>query len=130
MSEMELPTSKGKEEVWNAELRQWLSAVRLGDGVTLSPPSLCRDKKHLFEVLTQLNLEGINPEDVVVVCEVGSKLYNLSLPTSDSDYIVIFRHPTDALLSSVRSLKVTLYCCRGEHCKPHCKSRKHKIAEG
>lgn len=103
--------------MWSTELGQWLSDVRLGDGVALSAaPSLCEaDEQRLSELLSQLKLAGIQPQDVLVVCEVGSKLYNLSLPTSDSDYIVIFRHPTTAILTSVRSLKVCCIACIGSY---------------
>ena len=104
----ELPGGE-EREMWTSELGQWLTDVRL-KGASLSvPPSLSApDELRLSELLGQLKLDGIDPQDVLVVCEVGSKLYNLSLPTSDSDYIVIFHHPTAAILSSVRSLKVTL----------------------
>lgn len=114
LCDAELPAGEGKE-VWSTALGQWLSNVRLGDGVALSvPPSLCEaDEQRLSELLSQLRLGGIHPQDVVVVCEVGSKLYNLSLPTSDSDYIVIFHHPTAAILTSVRSLKVCGIACIG-----------------
>lgn len=103
----ELP--HGERKVWSIELGQWLSDVRLSDELALAlAPSLCKvQEQRLSELLSQLKLGGIRPQDVVLVCEVGSKLYNLSLPTSDSDYIVIFRHPTSAILSSVQSLKVT-----------------------
>jgi hypothetical protein len=112
LCELPLPSGNSKE-MWTTELGQWLTEVRLGEGVALSAlPSLCEvDENRLSQLLTQLNLGGIDAQDVLVVCEVGSRLYNLSLPTSDSDYIVIFRHPTAAILSSVHSLKVSGVVC-------------------
>ena len=107
LSEAQLPDCKEKD-AWSPELGQWLAAVRLGSGASPSPHLSEEDTLRLRELLKDLKLSGIHPEDVLVVCEVGSKLYNLALPTSDSDYIVIFRHPTSAILSSVRSLRVSV----------------------
>lgn len=96
-------------ELWTPELGKWLADVRL-DGASLSPPSPLSDgdKQCLSELLKGLKVTGIEPEQILVVCEAGSKLYNLALPTSDSDYIIIFQHPTNAILSSLNSLKVSL----------------------
>lgn len=94
-------------ELWTPKLGEWLSSVRL-DGVTLSPsvdPGES-DKQRLTSLLKDIGMAGIPPCDVLAVCEAGSRLYNLALPTSDSDYIVIYRHPTQKLISSCRSLKV------------------------
>ena len=50
---------------------------------------------------------SIPPSDVLAVCEAGSRLYDLALPTSDTDYIVIYRHSTQHLISSPNSVKVS-----------------------
>jgi len=56
----------------------------------------------------------IPPSDVLAVCEAGSRLYDLALPTSDTDYIVIYRHSTQQLISTHKSIKVrqlyAMYC--------------------
>ena len=94
-------------DLWTPELGAWLSSVRL-DGVTLSPPvdPAESDKQRLASLLKDIGMSSIPPCDVLAVCEAGSRLYNLALPTSDTDYIVIYRHPTQQLISSCRSLKV------------------------
>ena len=97
----------GRGDPWTPELGAWLSAARL-DGVTLSPPvdPTESDKQRLAVLLKDIGMASISPSDVLAVCEAGSRLYNLALPTSDTDYIVIYRHPTQQLISSCRSLKV------------------------
>lgn len=106
LSEKGLPTG-GTSEVWSDELGQKLAEIIM-DGVVLAIPSTLSDSDHLklSNLLPSLNLAGIAPADVLVVCEAGSRLYNLALPTSDVDYIVIFRHPTTTIISSVLPLKV------------------------
>lgn len=97
----------GSEEPWTAELGQWLADVSLcGTPLPALPPLLSDSRQRLSELFASLKLSGFEPEQVLVVCEAGSKLYNLSLPTSDTDYIIIFQHPTYAILSSLNPLKV------------------------
>ena len=89
------------------EVGEWLAAVRM-DGVDLTEverphPS---DHQRLANLMESIGVKGIDPAQVLVVAEAGSHLYNLSLPTSDTDYIVIYRHPTETLISSISILKV------------------------
>ena len=89
------------------DLGEWLAAVRL-DGVgliKLAQPSLV-DQERLAKLLNSIGVGGIEPTNILVAAEAGSHLYNLTLPTSDTDYIIIYRHPTHALISSVNYLKV------------------------
>ena len=37
----------------------------------------------------------MTPEDVLVVARAGSHMYGLATPTSDTDYIIVFREPTE-----------------------------------
>ena len=98
------------EEIWTAELGKWLTDVRMGSATLSLPPRLPDEERSvLLDLFSRLELHGVEPEQVLVVCEAGSKLYNLSLPTSDSDYIIIFQHPTEAILSSLNPLKVSVY---------------------
>lgn len=75
----------------------------------------------------------MTPENILVVAEAGSHMYGLATPTSDTDYIIVFRQPTEvtnnhvywvmskilvsclpfqSIISSYRSLKVNgIYTC-------------------
>lgn len=89
------------ESLWTPELGQWLARVRL-NGVTVKTPSPMSetDELRVSELLCSLNMGKIAAIDVLMVCLAGSRLYNLSLPSSDKDYIVVFRRPTVDLVSS------------------------------
>ena len=94
-------------EPWSAKLGEWLAVVRMGGAPPSLPPLLpVEHEQQLSGLFASLKLTGLDPRQVLVVCEAGSKLYNLSLPTSDSDYIIIFQHSTTAILSSLDPLKV------------------------
>jgi len=53
-------------------------------------------------------LADINPDNVIVLAEAGSKMYGLSTPTSDTDYIIVYRNRTEDIISTMSSLKVSL----------------------
>ena len=101
--------SKGSVELQRLqlELEKWLVEIRM-DGLHLvTPPGPCdEDKQRLSELLQGIKLNAVEPNHMLAVIEAGSRLYNLALPTSDTDYILIFRHPITAVLSSGTSLKV------------------------
>ena len=40
----------------------------------------------------------MDPANVLVLAEAGSHMYGLSTPTSDTDYIIVYRQPTKVLL--------------------------------
>lgn len=85
----------------------WLSAMRL-DSICLTEvvkPSVA-DHDRLAKMMESIGVSGIDPAHILVAAKAGSHLYNLTLPTSDTDYIVIYRHPTEDLISSVTHLKV------------------------
>lgn len=101
------PAVSGASSESMKEVGEWLAAVRM-DGVDLTEverphPS---DHQRLANLMESIGVKGIDPAQVLVVAEAGSHLYNLSLPTSDTDYIVIYRHPTETLISSISILKV------------------------
>ena len=90
------------------EVGDWMATVRMdGVGLTEVPKPHPSDHQRLAQLMESIGVGGIDPTHILVVAEAGSHLYNLSLPTSDTDYIVIYRHPTDTLISSVNQLKVT-----------------------
>lgn len=89
----------------------WLASVRLdGVGLTVVPQPNPPDHELLARLMESIGVHGIDPAQVLAVAEAGSHLYNLTLPTSDTDYIIVYRHPTQALISSVFHLKVVRYC--------------------
>ena len=45
--------------------------------------------------LLSMGITSVNPEDVLVVAKSGSHMYGLATPTSDTDYIIVFREPTE-----------------------------------
>ena len=53
------------------------------------------DLTKLREVLSLTRLSGVQPHQVVVAAEAGSHMYGLSTPTSDVDYIVVYKEPTE-----------------------------------
>ena len=115
LTEAELPQQRTLHDcLWTTELGQWLTSVRL-NGLTLRTHSPLSDSDHqrVSELLCSLKLERIAASDVLMVCLAGSSLYNLSLPTSDKDYIVVFRQPTGLLVSSIKqpSVRVAALCC-------------------
>lgn len=42
-----------------------------------------------------MGITSVTPENVLVVAESGSHMYGLATPTSDTDYIIIYREPTE-----------------------------------
>ena len=38
---------------------------------------------------------GVATRDVVLVARGGSQMYGLALPTSDTDYIIVYKEPTE-----------------------------------
>ena len=45
---------------------------------------------------------------MIVLVEAGSKMYGLSTPTSDTDYIIAYRNRTEDIISTTSSSKVSL----------------------
>lgn len=52
----------------------------------------------LRELLSSQGLSSILPRDVLVVARAGSHMYNLATPTSDVDYIIVYREPTEVYM--------------------------------
>ena len=94
------------------EVGKWLASSRMdGIGLTEVETPSPSDHLRLTHLMESIGTEGIDPTQILVVAKAGSHLYNLSLPTSDTDYIVIYRHPTETLISSVSQLKVLYFSC-------------------
>ena len=93
------------------------------------------DQEKLTAFLVSMGITSVTPENILVVAEAGSHMYGLATPTSDTDYIIVFRQPTEVsnnqvywvilpipvsylpfqnIISSYRSPKV-----KGEHVAVH-----------
>ena len=64
------------------------------------PTALCIDPPmpiaaSLRTLLDSEGLKKVNTCDVIVVARAGSQMYNLALPTSDTDYIIVYKEPTE-----------------------------------
>jgi hypothetical protein len=101
------PVVKGASSESVKEVGEWLATVRMdGVGLTEMETPCPSEHQRLARLMESIGVEGIDPTQILVVAAAGSHLYNLSLPTSDTDYIVIYRHSTPTLLSSISQLKV------------------------
>ncbi|KAL5460428.1 hypothetical protein EMCRGX_G033875 [Ephydatia muelleri] len=91
---------------WPAEIKQWLAGVRLSrTELTILPEPSDADLKKLTEVLSLTRLSGVRPHQVIAVAEAGSHMYGLSTPTSDVDYIIVYKEPMESIISSCGSVK-------------------------
>ena len=107
LSEGSQPDSKSVGS-WSPELAQWLADLRQQSLQVSLPEEVSQtDFRRLSELLHTLNLGSISPKNVLLVCLAGSRLYDLALPSSDKDYIVVFRQPTRDLLASIAQLTVS-----------------------
>lgn len=111
-SKAELENTRPAGEVdsgLSRDLGEWLAAVRVGGAglqvTDVAQPSFSNQQR-LAKLMEAIGVPGIDPAHILVAAEAGSHLYNLTLPTSDTDYIIIYRHSTQALVSSVSHLKV------------------------
>ena len=83
------------------------------------PPS---DQDRLRQLLASLGLLSLDPANLLVVAAAGSQMYNLATPTSDTDYIIVYREPTEVgqFLSGSRSLNrfVFFFFCYRQYYLP------------
>ena len=80
--------------------------IALHFSTALFPPTqpTAMTEDSLRELLASQGLSSIHPRDVLVVARAGSHMYNLATATSDVDYIVVFREPTE-----VHSINIISY---------------------
>ena len=64
-------------------------------GVSFSDLSQSLSDDPLRGFLDSQGLTTLHSRDVIVIAKGGSMMYNLALPTSDIDYIVVYREPTE-----------------------------------
>lgn len=84
----------------------WHMAMRL-QGRTISPNQCPKDD--VSELLTLLESVGgpvakLKPEQILMITRAGSYMYNLSTPSSDTDYVIIYAENTERYLSSCKRL--------------------------
>merc|ERR1719239_1430310 len=76
--------------------------TRLG-GRKISPTTAVSDSQSHLKILLE-KIGGpvltFNPSDVLLVAVAGSAMYNLNTPESDVDYLVVYRKPTEEILSA------------------------------
>ena len=95
--------------------------MRLLFGVSFKRGSLyigCGDAVDKLKTLLKEISADINPDNVIVLAQAGSKMYGLSTPTSDTDYIIVYRNQTEDIISTTTNLKVNFYsliCVYSKH---------------
>jgi len=106
----------------NLVLKNWLSGIRLNSRQLLPLPGAamaiitllklcyigCSEMGDKLKALLAEISADVNPDDIIVLAEAGSKMYGLSTPTSDTDYIIVYRNPTQDIISTTSILKVNL----------------------
>lgn len=68
----------------------------------------CGDAGDKLNALLKEISADINADDVIVLAEAGSKMYGLSTPTSDTDYIIVYHNRTEDIISTTANLKASL----------------------
>jgi len=109
----------------NLVLKNWLSGIRLSSRQLLPLPGYiqrdnivfyylqhdfigCGDMGDKLKTLLAEISANVNPNDIIVLAEAGSKMYGLSTPTSDTDYIIVYRNSTQDIIATTVILKVSL----------------------
>lgn len=88
---------------WSSELSKWTAKTRT-EGVNYSFLSQCDSDPHR-NFLDSHNLSFLHSRDLVMVAKGGSHMYNLATPTSDIDYIVIYKQPTETIINTYKNDK-------------------------
>ncbi|XP_005108346.1 uncharacterized protein LOC101861911 [Aplysia californica] len=94
--------AKSNQNQVSLAIGKWMMQTRL-QGREVAPSSVIEDEvSHLASLLTKVGgpVAAMSPADVLMVAVAGSAMYNLNTPSSDIDYLVVYRVPTQTLLSS------------------------------
>ena len=94
-----------------ALLSRWLADLRRQDTIiTPQPPPAPSALQLLTSVIQQVGpkLEGMDPSQIVMLTRCGSFSYGLTLPSSDTDYMVVFVTPAEKYLSAFTAPTETL----------------------
>ena len=104
-----LPSSP--PESTHALLKTWLADLRRQDTLIAPPLTLAPSAlKFLSSVADQVGpkLARIDPRQILMLTRCGSYSYGLNLPSSDTDYLIVFTTPSDEYLSSFSAPVETL----------------------
>ncbi|PVD36348.1 hypothetical protein C0Q70_03327 [Pomacea canaliculata] len=92
-----------------AVVGNWMKQSRLQGRLLM--PEICpeNDLSHLYQLMQDIGgpVVKMKPEQILLVARAGSFMYGLSTPESDADYIIVYKEPTEYLLSA---------CKRGAEC--------------
>ena len=53
------------------------------------------DREKLTTFLVTRGVTSVNPDNILAIAKSGSHMYGLATPTSDTNYIIVFREPTE-----------------------------------
>ncbi|XP_019852083.1 PREDICTED: uncharacterized protein LOC109581992 isoform X1 [Amphimedon queenslandica] len=98
-----VPTAQLK---WTAELGEWMTKMRMEGAKFLLPQELESNLDPHRDFLDSQSLTSVHSRDVIVIAKTGSHMYNLAMPTSDTDYIVVYRKPTHVHVFRVASFRL------------------------
>ncbi|KAK3091443.1 hypothetical protein FSP39_019882 [Pinctada imbricata] len=86
---------------------RWQMDVRL-NGRQLSVDRAIGDEfSNLTKLMSDIGgpVSTFQPEQILLVARAGSYLYGLSTPTSDIDYLIVYKEPTKNILSRCKDIK-------------------------
>ncbi|KAI6649530.1 hypothetical protein LOD99_6696 [Oopsacas minuta] len=92
-------------------LKSWLADLRRQDSLITPPQSPCPSAlKFLSSVAEQVGpkLAKIDPKHILILTRCGSYSYGLNLPSSDTDYLIVFTTPAEEYLSSFSAPEETI----------------------
>ncbi|XP_013086342.2 uncharacterized protein LOC106070901 isoform X1 [Biomphalaria glabrata] len=113
---IEMDSDKKNQTFISTTLGSWLTSTRL-QGKKIKPfAALPDDHSQLLKIMQEIGgpMAKIQPEQILLVTIAGSALYNLKVPDSDVDYLVVYALPTETLLSATSKVQ-ECYECRGQH---------------
>ena len=92
-------------------LSQWLADLRRQDTIiTPHPPPVPSALELLTKVSHEVGpkLEKVDPSQILMLTRCGSYSYGLNLPSSDTDYLIVFVTPSEQYLSAFTASTETL----------------------
>ncbi|CAH1789226.1 unnamed protein product [Owenia fusiformis] len=88
-------------------IRDWLMHVRAGPNPSFR--KICVEKgqeEYLGSLKRKVggHVEAMKPEQILMVAQAGSKLYDLATPDSDVDFVIIYAEPIEKILGTSKRL--------------------------
>ncbi|KAH9500065.1 hypothetical protein Btru_076509 [Bulinus truncatus] len=99
----------------NKILGTWLMTTRLQGRKPKLLPALSDAHSQLLKIMQEIGgpVASMKPEQIVLVTIAGSALYNLKVPGSDVDYLVVYVSPVETILSATSKIQES-YESRGQ----------------